>query len=76
MMPRQINSKSTEKLNKQFKLFTDVVLFNFQDFGTSLVVPKEWRKLCCRRNNNRKHTFIETCLPESVFQQKPGQINI
>ena len=47
-----MNSKSTEKLNKQFKLLLDVVLFNFQDFGTSLVMPKEWRKLCSRRNNN------------------------
>lgn len=39
-MPRQINSKSTEKLKKQFKLFSDFVIFNFQDFGASLVMPK------------------------------------
>ena len=44
MVARQINSKSTEKLNKQFKLLADVVLFSFQDFGASLVMPKEWRK--------------------------------
>ena len=75
-MLRQINSKSKEKLNKQFKLFSDVVLFSFQDFGTSFVMPKEWRKLCSRRKNNEKHTFIETGLPESVFQQELGQINI